>query len=216
MTKVYVADVTPLEEEAVFRCFYHRAPVWRREKIDALRFPKDRRLCLGAWVLLEKALEEWGVSGSPDWTWGEYGKPFLKDCPGIQFSLSHSGSRVLCALSTGAVGCDIQQTGSGNPALADRFFSPAEAAYLKAEGRETDFYRLWTLKESFVKAVGLGLSLPLKEFTLDLSGESPALLHAPFPGKTFFFREFPAEAGYACACCAETPEIAGLIWRELK
>ena len=214
MTKVYTADVTPLEEESLFRSLYAGIPLQRQEKIDSLRFQKDRQLSLGAWLLLEAALRDWGYEDALPIDRNPHGKPFLKNCPGLHFNLSHSGSRVLCALSDGEVGCDIQQMGEMNLQLARRFFSPEEVAALtarKEESRREYFYRLWALKESFVKAVGLGLALPLQEFSVLLSEKEIRLEQSRFPDRQFFFREWDAGEGYACACCAETPEMEGLI-----
>lgn len=218
MTKVYLADISPLEEEAFFRAAWARVPRHRQEKVNSLRFPADRRRSLAAWLLLEKALARWGIAGELRLSRNPYGKPFLADYPDVHFSLSHSGNKVLCALSDGEVGCDLQQGGKENLRLADRFFSPEEARFLnnlEGEARRQAFFRLWTLKESYIKAVGMGLSLPMKDFSLDLSGDTPVLTRNPFPERCFFFREFPQEGDCFCACCAPSPEMEGLFVLEL-
>ena len=105
---------------------------------------------------------------------GEGGKPALQDGP--EFSLSHSGERVLCALSDEAVGADLQQMRPCNPALARRFFTGAEVAWLE-EQRERDqaFSLLWSLKESYVKFLGSGIAeTHLDSFTVRIMPDGRA------------------------------------------
>ena len=205
MTKLYWADVRALEEETLFRKLYARVNGQRKAKIDALRFPADKARSLGAGLLLEAALRDWGCSGELLLSRGEWGKPCLAERPDVHFNLSHSGDLVLCAVSHGEVGCDVQRMDGWNPGLAERFFSPEETAWLFSlpEGeRCAGFYRLWTLKESFVKATGLGLSLKFPGFSMVMTEAAPRVNQTRFPGKAFFFREWTVAEGYCCACCA--------------
>lgn len=202
MTKLYWADISALEAEALFRQHYDRLPPQRREKVDALRFPADKARSLGAWLLLEYALGQWGFRGELRLARNDWGKPFLEGGP--HFNLSHSGSRVLCAVSEGEVGCDIQRTGPWRGKVAARFFTGEERTWLQSlpEGeKETGFYRLWTLKESFLKATGLGLSLPLGDFSV-LPDDPIRVMQEKFPDRPFFFREWALGEDYRCACCA--------------
>lgn len=207
MTDLYMADVTPLEEEARFLRLYETASEDRKRKIDALRFPKDKRLSLGAWLLLEKVLRQWGFEGEILLERNAYGKPFLKNHPELHFNLSHSGSRVMCALSRGEVGCDIQQMGRWDEKLAKRFFSPEEKAFLASESSEEAFFRLWCLKESFVKAAGRGLALPLRDFSILFEDDGICIRQSIFPERPFFFRAGSGN-GYCWACCAGDAKIS--------
>lgn len=85
----------------------------------------------------------------------------------LRFSLSHTRELAACAIS-GAfdIGVDVETSGDSKDlmALAERFFAPREASALRAlpiEKQIDHFYSIWTLKEAYVKARGLGLSLPL-------------------------------------------------------
>lgn len=206
MTMLFMADVTVLEDESLFQRLYETAPEDRKAKIDALRFPEDRRLSLGAWLLLEKTLRFRGVPEEILLSRNEYGKPFLKNRPDIHFSLSHSGTRVLCALSGEEVGCDIQIRKPGREAVARRFFTPEENAYLASQDSPEAFFRLWCLKESFLKAVGMGLALPMQEFSLVMEAGEIRIRQNRFPERQFFFR-CDCDGDYCLACCAGNPEI---------
>ncbi len=75
------------------------------------------------------------------------GKPYFPDRPDICFSLSHTASHVLCAVSARPVGVDIETIRSVRPGVAERVCSPDELGAF-------DFFELWVLKESFLKLSG--------------------------------------------------------------
>ena len=86
------------------------------------------------------------------------GKPFFTSpaAADIQFSISHSGGLWACILGNGPCGIDLQENRScRQDAIAARFFSDAEADYVKQTGLP-GFYRIWTRREAFAKFTGLG------------------------------------------------------------
>lgn len=211
MTKWYAADVDGLKAPAVFERLYRTLPLHRKDKIEKLRFEKDKRRCMGAWLLLMHALQAEGIAEREIClSYGEHGKPYLADHPELFFNLSHSGNRVLCAVSDGEVGCDVQKIKRYDGQLAERFFSPEEYGYLSKvskEERDTLFFRYWTLKESFIKNIGTGLALPLNQFSIQLSGDGVGVKQQVLPEETFFFRDVDSGDGYRYACCARRQEI---------
>ena len=114
---------------------------------------------------------------------GPFGKPCVAEGD-LRFSLSHSQGLALYAVARGLeVGCDLEfrdpRLACGR--VAERFFSPPELRVLRslpAERWAEGFFNCWTRKEAYVKARGLGLSLPLDSFAVTLApGEPAALLH---------------------------------------
>lgn len=214
MTNVYLADTAGLNDPDVFQKLYRTVPAHRQEKIDSIRFPKAKCQSLGAWLLLVHALREAGITEENiRLSYGAFGKPYLEEHPNLHFSLSHSGTRVLCALSEKEVGCDAEKIKTANLDLAERFFSREECAAItsaSAEERDGMFFRFWTLKESFLKNIGRGLSLPLDAFSIRLSAKDAAVAQNVLPGQDFYFREFDLQDGYRYACCTRQPEIADL------
>lgn len=171
MLRIYHASVLPLLGQKGGEGLSQ----YRREKLARTRNPRTYAQSLGAELLLLAALQELGGPMPPlEITCSEAGKPALQDGPA--FSLSHSGERVLCALSDEAVGADLQQLKPYNPALARRFFSKEEAVWLE-EQRERDlaFSLLWSLKESYVKFLGSGIAgVHLDSFTVCIAPEGRA------------------------------------------
>lgn len=203
LRRVYTADVGTLPEDT--DRLLAKLPTYRREKIARLRFEKDRRLSLGAGLLLQRALCDAGFCEADEAPQiGKHGKPFFPAYPEFHFNLSHSGTQVLCAVAVTEVGCDVEKITAYNDRLAKRFFHPQEYAALcalsTADEQAELFYRLWTLKESFLKATGRGLSLPLNDFSVLDSDGGIGLCQGAVPGK-FGLYEFSVSPQYRAACC---------------
>jgi 4'-phosphopantetheinyl transferase len=115
----------------------------------------------------------------------EYGKPSVVQAPSVYFSLSHSGDRALLAISdTLVVGADLEQVRPlAHLELARRNFHPQEIAAIESQPTEgaqrQAFFRIWTLKEAVVKALGKGLSIPLDSFSVSIATSPPRMLLPP-------------------------------------
>ncbi|MEI3167924.1 MAG: 4'-phosphopantetheinyl transferase superfamily protein [Lachnospiraceae bacterium] len=174
----------------------------RQEKIDRLRYAADRRLSLGAGLLLDQGLKRFGLRERTE-AFGtvENGKPCLLHHPEIQFNLSHSGSMVMAAFSSCPVGCDVEKKQKARMDVAKRFFAPAEQRALLAaeteEERDILFSRLWTLKESYLKVGGQGMAMALDSFTIALGGQ-PVLVERK--KARYRFQEFSLPDYCASVC----------------
>jgi 4'-phosphopantetheinyl transferase len=117
--------------------------------------------------------------------YGAHGKPALAGAAagaGLAFNLSHSGALALVGLmERGQIGVDVEahRAMTDRDALVRRFFSPAEnAAYVALDeaDRQRAYFDGWTRKEAVVKALGQGLSFPLRSFDVSLAAAPGALL----------------------------------------
>jgi len=172
--RTYTMTTESLSDPELFAWYYQQMPEERKRKIDRTGMEQDKRLSLAAGILLSLGLQEYGLDASGlQICDNKYGKPYLPDFPKIHFSLSHSGEMAMAAFADMEIGCDVEYQKRANEKLAKRFFCPEEYAWMKESGDELEqkerFYRLWTLKESFVKAIGLGLHLPLDSFCFSVS-----------------------------------------------
>jgi 4'-phosphopantetheinyl transferase len=115
-----------------------------------------------------------------------HGKPFVSDPIDAKrpFNIAHTDGLVLCGVGSGGhqfVGVDVERLGRRtDPELAERYFSRPEVEYLSgfrsAEKRHDVFLRIWTLKESFIKAIGTGLQTPLADFAFEeIESDSPKI-----------------------------------------
>jgi 4'-phosphopantetheinyl transferase len=137
-----------------------------------------------------------------------HGKPYVvhPDSAKQPFNVAHTDGLVLCGIGSSEhtmIGVDVERVGRRtDPGLADRFFSPPEIDYLNrlpaGEARRTAFLRIWTLKESFIKAIGTGLQTPLADFAFDdIESDSPTIqmldakLHSELSWRFFSLQPCP-------------------------
>jgi 4'-phosphopantetheinyl transferase len=115
-----------------------------------------------------------------------YGKPYVvePDAAKQPFNVAHTDGLVMCGVGNHPellLGVDVERLGRRtDPGLAERYFSRPEVEYLqrcKSERERQDtFLRIWTLKESFIKAIGTGLQTPLADFAfVDINSEKPRI-----------------------------------------
>ena len=162
-----------------------------RARRDRLMLANDRRDFSLAHALVRAVLSRYGPTPPEHWQFETHvqGKPAIvasqAGTPALQFNLSHTRGFVACAVARGApVGIDVELCTREVDALelAPRFFAPEEFEELYAaapEVRQSRFIELWTVKESYVKAIGTGLSLALNSFAVSFVGSSALRLCAP-------------------------------------
>ena len=148
-----------------------------REKTDRFRVARDRQTCLITRVLVRTTLSRYCDVPPARWRFrtNDHGRPEIgSPSSTIHFNLSHTNGLIVCLVSRGReVGVDVENLERANRwlDLSERFFAPRETAALRrvdAAERATRFLEYWTLKESYVKARGLGLAIPLTGFSFDL------------------------------------------------
>lgn len=114
--------------------------------------------------LLEQMLQEQGIAPPYTLQKGLHGKPFLVQHPDIQINLSHCKGAVLCGIGGMPLGVDVEAHRSVQERVMRRVLTEAEQqAVLQAEQPAVQFMRFWTWKESFVKAIGIGISYPMQQ-----------------------------------------------------
>jgi 4'-phosphopantetheinyl transferase len=141
--------------------------------------------------------------------YGSKGKPALASAAGIEFNATHSGGSALFAFAMGCrVGVDLElmRPIAGSQDIADRFFCPEEAEEIRSlppSQRDRAFFRCWTRKEAYIKAIGDGLSAPLNGFRVTLRAEEPARLvhigHDTDAGQAWTLHDLGSDADYAAA-----------------
>jgi 4'-phosphopantetheinyl transferase len=169
------------------------------------RFARDRRRHLVTRALVRTVLSRYVPVPPTDWSFepGPRGRPAISAPrvePGLEFNISHSSDLVMVGVTSGRAP-DIDGL--------DRYFAPSESAALLAlppAARRRRFFELWTLKESYIKARGLGLAIALDAFSFELTGERELLLHMrPRLGDSpagWHLWQLDLRAGYLAAVCA--------------
>ncbi|MGJ4849193.1 4'-phosphopantetheinyl transferase family protein [Bacillota bacterium Meth-B3] len=218
--KLYALNVRWLYEERVFFRLLAFLGDDRRRKALLYRFAKDRALSLGAGLILNLALirEEPELPWPPRIRLGGYGKPFLADKGAPSFNLSHSGEYAVCAIGREGVGVDIEQIGIADPGVARRCFVERELLRVMPDGIHVDaeeFCRLWTLKESFIKRIGTGLSSDPLRF--EILGKADMRVRQDYDAQSYRCRLYEEVPGYKLALCITSdgfPDRVEIIEKE--
>ena len=205
-TRIYIADISVLKDPVIFENLLKQVPEYRQKKAMSFKFPKGKMQSLGVGLLLRQACVDAGLGlADAHVAYGENGKPYLTDFPEVQFNLSHSGERVMCVLSPFETGCDVETIKGDRGRLAERFFMPEESAWIKhfetLEKQSDAFYRLWTLKECYMKVTGRGMSLMPDKFSLNVDENGNISLFHEGNRMEYAFREIDLHDGYRYAYC---------------
>ncbi|MDN4524098.1 4'-phosphopantetheinyl transferase family protein [Fictibacillus fluitans] len=210
-------------DQKVCDCLSPLVSLERRQIISSYRFLEDRLRSLFSELLIQTyAKDKWKMEDKDIvFKRTKYGKPFFSTFPNLQFNVSHSGHWVVGAFGEWPVGIDIEEVSPIDTNIAESFFSIIEQEQLQkqTENQKTlFFYRLWTLKESYIKADGRGLSIPLDSFAFKIN-EEKIVFESNTLTEPWHFRRYTIGNGYECAVCAPTssfPEQAAILsWNEL-
>ena len=136
---------------------------------------------------------------------GKRGKPHLAD--NSPFNISHAGDFAVLALSRQTVGVDLEHIRPLDwQRIALRFFHPEERAFLEQSAEpERDFFRIWTLKESYLKAEGTGFSVSPASFAVLPEGEQSARF---FSETAYRFTRLAAFPNYCLSVCSLEEEVS--------
>lgn len=201
---LYLFDTNELSNPKIYQKAMGIVDETRRNKVDAYVFDRDRRLSLGAGLLIAYFRKQHQISEA-DLLISETGKPEIAPCFSLHFNISHAGQYVLFCAENQPVGVDIEQIQSDYLSVAERFFTAKEQNQIfqkeTLQQQEAVFFRLWTLKESYMKVTGLGFLLPLHEFSIAIEEEKVTFLMPKDANQKFRLQQLEAPIGYAASLC---------------
>jgi 4'-phosphopantetheinyl transferase len=163
-----------------------------RDQHRSFYFEPDRRLFLATRALVRTVLSNYSAVSPADWrfTTGEHGKPLISGpavTSPIHFNLANTPGLVVCVVSIAheSIGVDAERIDREVEAvgLAERYFSRSETSALRAlpvSEQQGRFFAYWTLKESYIKARGLGLTLPTAGFAFLIDEEISVVFDTGF------------------------------------
>jgi len=177
----------------------------KKSKILSFTHYSDALRSLAADILIRNIIIDKFKLNNSDihFQYNKYGKPSLSRVEGFHFNISHSGIWVVCAISNKSIGIDIEKIESMEELIVKRFFSQQEKEdlYFLADSQRRDyFYDLWTLKESYIKAKGKGLSIALNSFTIRKCEEGNFVLKRD---EGLLFKQFTLFPNYKMSVCVE-------------
>ncbi|WP_405110996.1 4'-phosphopantetheinyl transferase superfamily protein [Paenibacillus sp. FSL K6-1217] len=181
----------------------------KREAINKYRYEADRKRTLYGEALARFMIAKQAGVRMKDIEFGRnpYGKPYVKDQNEVFYNISHSGKYVVCGLDIEDIGVDIEEIREIDLDIAKRFFHVKE--YADIVSREISeqiprLYDFWTLKESYIKYLGVGLSKPLDSFYFILNGQSIHLCSKE--DHAVYFHRYLIQDNYRLAACISRPD----------
>jgi len=201
-------------------------------RAERFKFESDRNRFILAHALCRVMLSSQGEHEPIMWEFDReiHGRPYVTNSQlPLDFNLSHTRGMVGCAISTlGRVGFDLEncKRSVDYVRLAEKKFSSCESEdvlSLAGKQKNTQFFRYWTLKESYIKLTGKGLREALNSFSFDLATTQPAFqVDGGFQDR-FRFGLFSASDNHQAAWAIESdiehfqqPEITYLGLKEFK
>lgn len=186
---------------------------------------------LAAHALLRLTLSRYAAVRPEDWTFGAnaFGRPHVETTAGLglHFNLSHTDGLVAVAVAADPlIGVDVESMRRAKDleGLARSVFSGHELAAFSAGPDEAErrdlFFALWTLKEAYIKARGLGFSLDLDSFAFDVSGPAPSIRFSERcpddPARWRFWRFRPTPDHFLAIAGSVRSNAPNLIWLDKR
>lgn len=193
--RVYAMNVSGIDPDD--KKWYKYLSDKRIAKVERLKKTKQKAQSIGAELLLRHAVGQiTGEVSNVKWDTDENGKLYFTDHDGIYVNLSHSGDYAVCAVHDAPIGVDIQHCRECDMKMANRFFTEEESEFIRnSTDKNSAFFEIWTKKESFVKAIGKGITIPLNSFSV-LSDR------IEYNGAVYRFKEYSvSQSGYKLFVC---------------
>jgi 4'-phosphopantetheinyl transferase len=182
----------------------------KRERLLKFVFWQDMHRSLFADLLVRKIimdsfdLENENISFKEN----EFGKPYIESINNFHFNVSHSGDWIVCAIDNKPVGIDIEEISTIDLDISKNFFSEKEHEDLLLSNDPFDyFFTLWSLKESYIKFIGKGLSHPLDSFSMRFSNERIVIESYDQILEKIYFKQYQIDERYKMATCSINPNM---------
>lgn len=204
-TFVYYSTIDCYQNEDIFNSHLSLLDDERKAYILSFKQKEDQKRSLGVSILLLKAIKELKEEKYPIFT-DKNGKMSTNH---YQFNFSHSGNVVMVAISNLSVGCDVEKKDKVSLSIAKRFFGENE--YNNVIKDENYFIRYWTLKESYLKAIGVGLRVSLSSFEIDLENMK---IKNPLTREFYYLKEYSV-GDYHFAVSSQNNNISHLKYIDI-
>ncbi|MHA4262442.1 4'-phosphopantetheinyl transferase superfamily protein (plasmid) [Bacillus cereus] len=174
----------------------------KQMKIQKYKRKPDQYRALIADILIRYLITKRFSKKNKDikYKYNEHGKPYVDDLNNFHFNISHSESWVVGVFHEEEVGIDVEKIGPLDTTMFKNIFTEEEFDYLNSLNLEQQldvFYELWTIKESFVKWMGKGLTIPLNSFVINKN----KIFYGDMLSKEVYFKKFTIGNDYKLSCC---------------
>ena len=216
---VWLAFYDAIADEGLHAAYRALLDGAEREQERRFHFARDRHRYLVTRALVRTVLSRYVALDPKEWIFSAnaHGRPEIVNREArdqsLSFNLSHTHSLIVLAVSKRrALGVDVENVHARRASIdvADRYFARQEVAALRAvppDQQQVRFFEYWTFKESYIKARGMGLSLPLRKFSFHYSGDHAVEIaidpELADDAARWQFWQFRPASDYVVAICAE-------------
>ena len=219
--KLYRMNISKLANQSIYDECLNKVSDERRAKVDRMHAKGDKCRSLAAGVLLNEACDMACFDAKDrELAYEKHGKPYFVNRSDYHFSLSHSGDWVILAFinSSSEIGADIEKYSEYHKIekIVPRILSLSELEEFNKTPTEMQdnriglFYSFWTIKESYVKALGLGLSLDfrlIESFSYCKNGKDVIKVVSDETPECFYIKKVIVDDGYDCSICSKYEDI---------
>ena len=216
--EIYAVEILDISEDMLNK-LYSLIDLRKVSKVKNFINKKDKiRTLIGEILIRTIIIEELGIrNDNISFEKNSYGKPYIKEYTQFNFNISHSGNFVVCAIDNNPIGIDIEEVKYIEyEDIAKNFFTTNEFDYITKNDLYSSlsrFYEIWTLKESYVKCCGQGLSIPLKSFSIEVDQYKNIRVVTDGKHKDYIFKSVNMEINYKIAICSLSKEISNSVIR---
>ncbi|NSB12641.1 4'-phosphopantetheinyl transferase family protein [Clostridium beijerinckii] len=216
--EIYVVKISDIYEEKINRLSLLISSE-KKDRINKFIHKKDKIRALIGEILIRSIINAKFnlINKYIIFSKNEYGKPYLKCYPDFKFNISHSGEFVVCAIDNKDIGIDIEYIKNIEyKEIAKKFFSENEFEYIIKNNIDIQlnkFYEIWTLKESYIKCCGQGLSIPLESFSINIDTYNNINVNINNKTDTHIFTTLYVESDYKMSVCSVNTKITKNITR---
>lgn len=170
--KIEIENINWVKDKDEMPTILKELPKWRLEKVLSFYFDIDKYLCAKSFFLLKKMLfQEYQIKDVPQFSYGKHGKPYFKEYPDIYFNISHCKAGIACVVNNAPVGIDIEQI-HFDKVIAENVLSHEELKIVQnSKFKEQEFIKYWTMKESYLKLIGIGIIDDMKNILVKCADE---------------------------------------------
>lgn len=176
MTIIYSVQYNNNDYKKIYEKYYFLCSEYTKNKIKNFIKEQDVCNCILSEIIFKEILARfYNLNYDFDnLKRNSYGKPYMSfEKKRIHFNISHSENMVVCAISDENIGIDVEKIDYSIITFKDIFCSKKEMDYLSNQNLDIDdeikiLYTIWTVKESFLKLLGVGLHYPLKKLSFKL------------------------------------------------
>ncbi|PFZ10495.1 phosphopantetheine-protein transferase [Bacillus pseudomycoides] len=202
MIETYILKIDRDLYEDEYNYLQQNVSIRTLKRTEKFNYREDAQRTLLGEILIRYALCKLNYKKNYEFTfcYNKYGKPYLENFPNIHFNISHSGKYVVCAIDKSPVGIDVETINPIDLTIVNSYFSKLEKEYLfqsQFNEKLTKFYYIWTMKESYIKREGKGLSIPLDSFCVFSLKDT----------NTAFYQIFQNEQAVCNVCASQHTKI---------